>query len=60
MNLYCEATIMMYDEMNKRINNVDDLSVRSALKDIMGSCRKQGMTADETYEYIMNVLKGMK
>lgn len=51
---------MMYDEMNKRINNVDDLSVRSALKDIMGSCRKQGMTADETYEYIMNVLKGMK
>ena len=51
---------MIYDELNKRINNVNDLSVRSALKDIAGSCRKQNMTADETYDYIMNVLKGMK
>ena len=51
---------MIYDELNKRINNVDDLSVRSALKDIAGSCRKQGMAADETYEYIIKNLKGMK
>ena len=51
---------MIYDELNKRINNVDDLSVRSALKDIMGSCRKQGMSADETYEYVIKNLKGMK
>jgi hypothetical protein len=51
---------MIYDELNKRINNVDDLSIRSALKDVVDSCKKQNMTADETYGYIINGLKGMK
>lgn len=51
---------MIYDELNKCINHVNNSSIVSALKDIVSSCIKQGMTADETYEYIMNALKGMK
>lgn len=51
---------MIYDELNSRIKNVDDIQVRSALRDIVGTCRNQNMSADEAYEYIMKILKEMK
>ena len=51
---------MIYDELNNRIKNVDDAQVRSALRDMVGTCRNQSMSADETYEYIIKCLKGMK
>jgi hypothetical protein len=48
---------MIYYELSSRIKNVNDKQVRSALRNIVGTCRKQNMSANETYEYIMRILK---
>ena len=51
---------MDFKEFDERIKRIDDSRVVSALRDIIGSCKQQNMSADETYEYIIKSLKGMK
>lgn len=48
---------MNYIELNNKVDNIDDENIKSAFHNLINTCIKSGMTADETINYVKTGLK---